>query len=156
MNINQTILDATGREIYMFGGQTAWRTATYKGYLVTLEWFVGRRSTEPMMCIQAESQGIDAGMLGICLSSIGKYADPSGGPAATGLQACRDALPALGKPDLDIEVRRLMDVVLHFAPALILMPPAPSAVRKAESGQALLDVELTDERSGKTVSEVSI
>jgi hypothetical protein len=156
MNINQTILDATGREIYTFGGIHAYETHTYKGYLVTLEWFIGRRSTEPMMCIQSASQGIDAGMLGICLSSIGKYADPSGRPADTALQACREALPMLGKANLELEVHTLLDVVLHFTPALIRMPPAPMAIRKAEAGKPLLDVELTDERTGKTINEVTL
>lgn len=156
MNLNTLIVDDAGRDIYQFGGNQAWKTTAFRGYIVILEWFVGRQSTEPMLVVQACSQAGDAGAFGICLSSIGAYADPSGGPAPGALQLCRDALPMLGKNVLDMEARALLDVVLRFAPDLINMPPAPLAMRREKPNRPLIEVELRDESSGKTQHEVAL
>ena len=156
MNLNQNLLGPTGAELFAFGGDTAWRTTTYRGYTVSLEWFVGAKSTEPIMILQAARAGHDAGAFGICLSSIGKYADQSGYASPGALEACKAALPTLGKSLIDIEAKALLDVILHFTSELIKMPVAPVAVRKAELGTAMLEVELTNEFTGKTEREVSI
>lgn len=156
MNINSLVQDSLGREIFSFGGQrTSWRTETYRGYYCSLEWFIGSKTTEPMLCIQ-NANTPNGGMLGICLSSIGKYADESGGASANALKYCRAALETLGKADLVIETKTLLDVILHFASDLIKMPPAPLAVRKEEVRAALIEVELKDESSGKVQREISI
>ena len=154
MNLNNNLVDPKGREIFSFGGQTAHKTTTFRGYLVSLEWFVGKRSTEPMMVIQSARAGIDAGAFGICLSSIGAYADPSGGPAAGALEICKGELANLGRAPLDFEARALLDVILQFAPDLILMPPAPMDVRRQESAGPMLEVER--KANGVTVSNVTI
>lgn len=156
MNINGSILDATGRELFGFGGTTAWRTHSFRGYLVSLEWFVGSRSTEPILMIQDEKAGFDAGALGICLSSIGKYVDERGSAAPGVMPHIWRALDTMGKPMLDIEARTLLDVIVRFAPDLIKMPPTPVAVRREEVRRPLLEVELKDENTGKTQQEVSI
>lgn len=150
MDINPALCDTSGRELYQFGGKHATSTHTFRGYHVSLEHFIGRRSSEPMMAIWAND-----GAFGICLSSIGKYADPSGGPAKGALEACMEALDALGKAPIALEAKTLLDVILHFTPALIAMPPAPMEARQADK-TSLLDVELTDERTGQTVQEASI
>jgi hypothetical protein len=154
MNINQTIVDPQGREIFTFGGPDSFGHTEYRGYLVVFDWFIGRRTTEPMMVIQVARAGYGAGALGICLSSIGAYADPSGGPAAGALDRCKGELASLGRARLDMEARMLLDVILHFTPALIAMPPAPMSVRVAESSGPLLEVERQE--NGKTVAEVTI
>jgi len=156
MNINPNVLDPKGREIFAFGGDTAWRTTTYRGFIVTLEWFVGNRSTEPILMIQDAKQGHDHGAFGICLSSIGVYADQSGGPSDGALAACKRALPILGRSEIDIEAKALLDLILNFTPALINMPPAPVSVRKAEMGAPMIEVELSDEFTGKVQQEVSV
>ena len=156
MQLNNNLVGATGKEIFGFGGETAWRVVIYRGYIASLEWLVGARSTEPILCIQDAKRGHDAGVFGICLSSIGKYADQSGYASPGALVACWQALPILGKAPLEIEARKVLDVILHFASDLIKMPVAPMAVRKTELGKAMLEVELTDENTGKVQEEVSI
>lgn len=156
MNLNHNLLGPTGAELFAFGGDTAWRTTTYRGYIVSLEWFVGAKSTEPILMLQAARAGHDAGAMGICLSSIGKYADQSGYAAPGALAACKEALATLGKAPIDLEAKALLDVILHFASELIKMPVAPLAVRKTELGKAMLEVELRDENTGKVQEEVSI
>lgn len=148
MDINPALCDVSGREIYQVGGEESVATYLYKGYHVSLEHFIGRRSTEPMLGIWSSD-----GAFGICLSSIGKYADPSGGPAEGALQACRDALDTLGKAQLEIEAKALLDVILHFTPALIGMRPR---LRQARDLDSLIEVEISDQATGKTVHEASI
>lgn len=156
MNINSLVTDGLGREIFSFGGRTSWKTHVFRGYYVSLEWFIGSQSTEPMLCIQAARRSPDMGMLGICLSSIGKYADQSGNATSEALQLCRNALPTLGKAKLEIEAKTLLDVILNFTSDLIKMPPAPLAVRREEVRAPLIEIELRDESSGKVQAEVSV
>lgn len=156
MNINPAIVDSYNREVFTFGGSTSWKTTRSKGYLVCLEWFVGNRSVEPILILQAERGGHDAGALGICLSSIGAYADPSGRPTPEALTLCYQALDTLGKARLAIEAKTLLDVILQFTPDLILMPAAPLAIRQEEQGAPMFEIEVRDENTGKTHSEVSI
>ena len=156
MQLNNNMVGATGKEIFGFGGETAWRVVIYRGYIVSLEWLVGARSTEPILCIQDAKRGHDAGVFGICLSSIGKYADQSGYASPGALVACWQALQALGKAPLEIEARKVLDLILHFASDLIKMPVAPLAVRKTELGQSMLEITLMDENTGKTIQEASV
>lgn len=159
MHLNSPIVDVTGRQIFTAGGSDAYSiTDNYRGYWVSLEWFVGARSTEPVMMIQDAKHGHDAGMIGVCLSSIGAYADPDtpSNAAPGSIFRCAEHLPCLGKDKNAREARLLLDVILHFASALIAMPPTPRQVVLEAKGQALMDVEITHESTGKTHSEVSI
>jgi hypothetical protein len=158
MDINTPIVDAYGRQVFNFGGQNAFETHEYRGYFVSLEWFVGRRSTEPMMILRDAKAGNNAGAFGICLSSIGKYADPdtSSGAAPGALAECWKHLDCLGKPALAIEASLLLDVILHFATKLILMPPTPRAVVREARPDEIIDVELTDETTGRVTNQVSL
>ncbi len=155
MNLNPNVLDVAGRELYSVGGEQSYATYTEGDYIVSLEWFSGRKSSEPMMAIWNARGGFDAGVFGICLSSIGKYADPSGAPAPTAYAAVAEALPTLGRAMLTIEIHRLLDVILKRTPDLIAMPPAPLSVRRADAGEALWEVERKD-ASGKTVQEAAV
>lgn len=156
MNINSPILNAYGRQVFTAGGPDAHSTHEWGGYWVSLEWFVGRRSTEPMMVIRSAKH--DAGMLGICLSSIGKYADPDtpSNAAPGAVNECMTHLDMLGKNTSYMEACALLNVILHFASALIAMPPTPRDVRLAAKGASILDVEITHEETGKLHSEASI
>lgn len=157
MNINTPLVDTLGRDLYSLGGPTSWKTGTYKGYCVSLEWFSGRRTTEPMLAIWPVAGGREAGVWGICLSSVGKYADPSGKPTPEAFAEARATLvECFDRAPLQVEVNTLVDVVMHYIPDLILMPPMPRDARQAEAGKALLEVELSDENTGKTLSEDTI
>lgn len=161
MDLNPTITDERGRELFLIG-QTAWKQDTYKGWCVSLEWFLGARSAEPMMVLWPAAAEKEGGAWGICLSSIGKFCafDANGrvtGGATPALlrEAAEVLIEQFDRPALAVDVHTLADVVLHFAPDLITgVPPAPLEVRKAALGNPLLEV--TRIENGRTVAEVSI
>lgn len=154
MNRDNLIVSATGRPLTKVG-DNFWRQYHAGDYCVSLEWLCEGREVEPIMAIWSKHGGAGAGVFGICLSSIGKYADPSGKPTREAFLECWKALPTLGRAQIDMEVYRLLDLILRHTPDLIAMPPAPREVRIAEAGQPLLEVTRRDE-NGKTLAEVVI
>jgi hypothetical protein len=154
VNLDNLILSPTGRPVHKIG-DNAWAQYTAGDYCVSLEWYIEPRETEPIMVIWSTRGGRGSGAFGICLSSIGKYADPSGKPTREAFLECWHALPTLGRNQLDMEVFALLDVILRHTPDLIRMPPAPLAVRRAEAGEALLEITAKDEH-GKTIDEALV
>jgi hypothetical protein len=154
MNLKQSVLvGASGRAMFGVGGENAYRTHSYKGYAVSLEW--DESDGEPILLMWPEISGRETGVFGICLSSAGKYADPSGRPTEDGIVHCAAALPTLGRAMLDIEVKTLVDVVMRFIPDLLMMPPAPRAIRLQARGGPVLDIEQRDGR-GRKITEASV
>lgn len=135
------------------GGASSHATHEYKGYVVSLEW--DDTDGEPLMLMWSAMGGRDAGVFGICLSSAGKYADPNGQPTNDGLFECGLALQVLGRAMLLVELHNLVDVVMRYMPDLLRMPPAPTAIRRAAKGEALIDITQQDQY-GRVISEVSI
>jgi hypothetical protein len=156
MDLNPRVIDTAGRELYTVGGESAHSTGTYKGYCWSLEWFVGNRTTEPMLAIWPSIQWHESnGVWGICLSSAGKFAGPDGKPTAEcHIEASIALRDTFNRVPLGVDVRTLVDVVMHKLPDLILMPPTPRRVRLEAKRRALWDVAL--KQNGKTVQEVSI
>jgi hypothetical protein len=162
MDINMSIKDAEGREWYSLGGDTAWKTATYKGWCVSLEWFIGGRSAEPMMVIWPEVAEREGGAWAICLSSIGAYCQFDANGKVTGTptayakaEAAAVLVEQFDRAPLTVDVHGLLDVVMHFAPDLIVgVPPAPMEVRRARLQNPLLEV--TRLENGRKVAEASI
>lgn len=154
MNLTQSvILNATGQAMFPIGGTSAYATHQFKGYTVSLEW--DESDGEPMMLIWSNHAGRNAAAFGICLSSIGKYADPSGRPTDEGIATCAKTLAMLGKGQTTQELHNLVDTVLQFTPALIRMPSAPRTLRRKAMGEAYMDIAMQD-RNGKTLNEVSL
>lgn len=150
MNPNALILSPTGRHMYKFGENTHAQFSA-GDFVVSMEWHIDGRECEPMMAIWSKHGGRNAGVFGICLSSIGKYADPTGKPTPRAFLECWRALPTLGKAQIDKEVYGLVDVILRHTPDLIRMPPAPTDVRRAEV-EPLLDMTVKNQ-NGKTLRE---
>lgn len=151
MNLNKSlIVSSTGQAMFGVGGQSVHATYVYKGYAVSLEW--DAQDGEPVMLMWSAIGGQGAGVFGICLSSAGKYADPSGRPTEECLVNCAAALPTLGRAMLNVEVTTLVDVVMNFMPELLMMPPAPKQVRLDGKGAALFEI-TQQNGDGKTVSE---
>ena len=161
MDINPMLSDATGREVYLIGGAQSWKQAIFRGYNVSLEWFIGRRTFEPMLAIWPVRGERNSGAWGICLSSIPAYCEfnandqPTGTPtpyaraeAATTLREMFDRAP------IDAEVNNLLDVVMRFAPDLITQVPPPPAELLLSGKKPILEV--TRKENGRTVAEVSI
>jgi len=158
MDLNTPLVDRKGRTVFSYGGPNCYAEHNYRGYSVVMDWFVGARSTEPMMIIRDEKAGEDHGALGICLSSIGAYVDPDtpSNAAPGAFFRCVDQLDCLGKMRIPMEANLLLDVIQRYASDLILMPPTPRQVVRDAQPKAILDVTITDEATGKTHSELSI
>ena len=156
MDLNPRVIDTAGRELYTVGGENAHRTGTYKGYCWSLEWFVGLRTTEPMLVLWPMRQWRETGgVWGICLSSAGKFADPSGKPTSEAFTEARIALrETFDRAALEVDVHNLVDVLMHLIPDLILMPPTPRQVRLDGKVKPLWDI--TRKEDGRTVAEASI
>lgn len=152
MNLNALIVSATGRPLHKVGdvAHAQFRSGDYH---VSIEWLNDRRECEPVMAIWSPTS-MDGGVFAIALSSIGKYADPSGGPTPQAFIECWMALPTLGRAQIDQEVFRLLDVILRHTPDLIRCPPQPPAMRRAEAGDALMEV--TRIVDGKKLDEATI
>lgn len=153
MNLDTLILSPTGKPIFKVGEHVhaQFRSGDYH---VSIEWYSEGRECEPVMCIWSPTS-TDGGVFAICLSSIAKYADPSGAPTREAFLECWKALPTLGRARIDIEVFKLLDVVMRHTPDLIRCPPVPAMVRRAEAGEALLEITQKD-INGKTHSEVVV
>lgn len=155
MNINTDIVDPQGRELWGAGGQQALKTETYKGYTISLEWFVGSRSTEPMLCIWPTIGGRDSGVWGICLSSAGKFSTPDNQPTPECfIEATEVISDIFDRIPLKVEVHNLVDVVMKYIDDLVMMPPTPRAVQLDALGRPV--VEVTRKENGKVVQEVSL
>ncbi len=150
MNTQHLILSPTGRQLFKVGDLTP---AQFQAgdYHVSIEWLNEGRECEPVMCIWSP-RSLDGGVFAICLSSIGKYADPSGNPTPQAFIECWKALPTLGRAQIDMECFRLVDLVIRHTPDLIRCPPQPPDMRLAEAGPALLEITQQAE-GGKTLSE---
>lgn len=150
MHLDALIVSPTGRPLTKVGdiAHAQFRSGQYH---VSIEWLSEGRECEPVMAIWSPGSA-SGGVFAICLSSIGKYADPSGRPTRDAFLECWRALPTLGRAQIDIEVFGLLDVILRHTPDLIRCPPMPMAARQAEAPGALLEVALKDEH-GKTMKE---
>lgn len=151
MDVNALIVSPTGRPLYCFGKNSHARF-TAGQYEVSIEWHLDGRETEPMMAIWRKAGGMHAGVFAVCLSSIGKYADPSGTPTREAFLECWRALPTLGVNQLVIEVYKLLEVIIRHTPDLINCPPVPRGVRLDEAGEPLIEV--TTMINGKRTAEV--
>ena len=151
MNLTQSrIVSATGQAMFGIGGSNTYQTAHYKGYCISLEWDM--QDGEPVLLIWSPLGGLGAGVFGICLSSAGKYADPNGQPTPACLNEAAAALPLLGRSILSVEVHNLVDVIMHYIPTLLMMPPAPKALRLEARGRGLVEVTRLD-GEGRVVGE---
>lgn len=125
----------------------AWDWHDVGPYMIVMDWVDG----EPAMVLTTRT---GRSSFAICLSSIGKYADPSGVPNPEGVRELWRALPELGREQTESELRYLTDAVLRYTPQLIGMPPEPRAVQVAGKSP-LVEIEHVDE-NGKRLSEVAM
>lgn len=147
MHLQSFLFTQSGKPLFKVGDLThaQFRRGDYD---VSIEWVSEGRECEPVMAIWSPTSA-DGGVFAIALSSIGKYADPSGGPTPEAFIECWRALPTLGRAQLDSEVYKLLDVILRHTPDLIRCPPMPPAMRQADAPEALMEVRMEDE-AGKT------
>lgn len=161
MDINPSLVDATGREVYLVGGNQSWKQATFRGYNVSLEWFIGKRSFEPMMVIWPVRGERNTGCWGICLSSVPAYCEFNANDQATGtptpyarIEAATVVHEMFDRAPIDAEVNNLLDVVMRFAPDLITQVPPPPAELLVSGRKPILEV--VRKENGRAVAEVSL
>jgi hypothetical protein len=115
-----------------------------------------------MMVIWPEVAEREGGAWAICLSSIGAYCHIDDNGRVTGTptryaqtQAAQVLVEQFDRAPLTVDVMTLLDVVMRFAPDLIVgVPPAPMEVRRARLQNPLLEV--TRLENGRKVAEASI
>lgn len=160
------ILDPSGQPVYTAGGQEAWKTAEHRGYIVSLEWVVGRRrKAAPVMVIWPAGNILTVGSTAPGMWAIGRRAITefvgfnrddkcTGGPSAHCVRECVEALPILGKDRNDKQAAlALIDTVVKFAPDLVRMPVTPDWLQRKHKPRPMWEITATNKASGKTISE---
>ena len=163
------ILSPSGDPVFCAGGKHAYRTAQYRGYVVSLEWARRGRQTIPIMVIWAERNVLHRGgepcngQWVIARSALYEFVSFDKDGHCTGsasdycISQCKQAMPLLGKDVNDKQaLMSLIDTVLKFADELHYMPVAPPRVKKALAGEAIWELTTINKRTGKTISEASV
>lgn len=162
------VLSPEGLPMWSAGGEHAWKTFEYRGFIVSLEWVGNHRMARKCMVIWPASNVFVQGAAGegmwvISERAITAFVGFNANDKCTGSvsehchRECREALPMLGKDANDRHaLNALIDTVCRFAPELVSMPVAPQALRKELRGKAMWDVVATNKNSGKTLTEASV
>lgn len=139
------IESSDGRKMWSVGGTKAWKTFEYKGFHVSLEWAGRVGKAQAVMCIWPATNVFVPGSSEAGVWVIGRRAITdfvgfnandkcTGGPSEHCWREAQQALPILGKDINDREaLKALVDVVVKFAPELVLVPATPRELRKAFS-----------------------
>lgn len=161
------ILTPEGQPVFSAGGQHAWKVTEHKGYVCSLEWVGNGRRAYPAMVIWAQrnvfAPGVDNGMWVISRRAITEFVGFDAAGKCTGsvsehcMREAREALPTLGKDSNDkAALHALCDVVARFAPDLVHMPVAPTAVRKDLDNPPMWEVKAIDKATGKTIEHTEV
>lgn len=161
------ILSPDGRPMFSAGGGHSYKTAVKHGFVVSLEWVGEGRKSYPAMVIWPASNvfmaGTESGMWCIsrrCITDfVGFNSNDkcTGGPSEYCFREARQALAILGKDPNDKEALvDLVDVVVTFAPELVLMPVAPKSIRQELDNPALWDITTSNKSTGKIIEEISV
>lgn len=153
--------------MFSAGGGHSYKTAVKHGFVVSLEWVGEGRKAYPAMVIWPASNifvtGDGAGMWCIarrCITDFvgfNSHDKCTGGPSEHCFREARQALAILGKdPNDKSALTELVDVVVTFAPELVLMPVTPNHIRKELDNPALWDVTKSDKSTGKILEEVAL
>lgn len=159
------ILTPDGQQVFSAGGDSAYKTFEYRGFVVSLEWVGNHRRSQKCMVIWPATNVLSTnvssnGMWVIGSRAICEFVGFNGNGKATGgasehcRRECKEALPILGKDRNDIYAHTaLVDVVVKFAPELVMMPAVPPSVRAQHRGKAMWDVVASNKSTGKIVKE---
>lgn len=160
------VLSPQGLPLWSFGGQRAYKTATYRGYVVSLEWVGTGKKAQACLCIWPESnvfvtgEGVGAWVIGrrAITEFVGFTADGrcTGSASEHCYREAREALATMGKDRNDKHAfLALVDTVIRFAPDLVLMPATPRSIRYDKSN-AMWEVTAKDKRTGRVLRESEV
>lgn len=128
------ILSANGLPVMTFGGARSLKTRSVKGYTVSFEWCRdpdNRKRIEPCIAIWCDHVNRhDQGGWAITRRGMMRFCDQHNKPTPYAFQEARAALPMLGVDTTDMEVRRLVDVVMDSVDDLVQMPLVPLEIRQ--------------------------
>lgn len=161
------VLSPSGEPMFSVGGQNAYKTFVKNGYVVSLEWIRLGKHVRAAMCIwpasnvfvSGEGQGIWTITRNCITDFVGFNAEDkcTGGPSAHCIREAREALQVLGKDPNDRHALiGLIDVVVTYAPELVLMPATPKHIRKQLDTPAMWEVTATNKDTGKVLSEAEL
>lgn len=161
------LLSPDGRPMFSAGGNHAWKTAVFKGFVISLEWVGEGRKAYPAMVIWPASNilvtGEGHGMWCIsrrCITDFvgfNSHDKCTGGPSEHCFREARQALAILGKDPNDKEALvDLVDVVVKYAPELVHMPVTPKAIRKQLDNDPMWDITAKSKATDKIIEEVSV
>lgn len=153
-----------GRPIFSMGGAQAYKTASHRGFVASLEWVGNGSRTAACLVIWPETNvfvaGEGAGAWCISRRAISEFVGfnaqgkCTGGPSEHCFREAREALPVMGKDINDKQaLSALVDVVVKFAPELVLMPATPKIVKEQLATEPMWTVEAKNKASGKTIHE---
>jgi len=156
-----------GRPIFSMGGQQSYKTDNHKGFVASLEWVgLGKKSAAclviwPETNVFVAGEGAGAWCIGrraitefVGFNSDGKC---TGGPSEYCFREAREALPILGKDINDKQaLAALVDVVVKFAPELVLMPATPKSVKNQLDTDPMWEVKASIKETGKVINEAMI
>lgn len=167
----QPILSPEGNAVFTCGGKHAWKTETHKGFNISLEWVakIGKRKNPPrVLCIWRSGNVLHPNNDGDGIWTISqngiqffvgfdKEGKCSGGVSEHGQAEAKKGLAVMGYDETDTSaLHALLDVIVRYAPDLMMMPPAPRRVRKDLAGPAMFDMQYSHKDSGKVISEGEI
>jgi hypothetical protein len=137
------ICNADGLPVVQFG-KLVHRQRQIKGFTVSFEWCRdpdNRKRVESCIAIWSNSVNkAEAGAWVITRRGIMRFSDQHNRPTTYAFVEARAALPVLGLDTTDLEMRRLVDVVMDSIDDLVQMPLAPPAAKKALKRAAMWEV----------------
>lgn len=162
------VISPQGLPVWNMGGRQSWKTFEHRGFCVSLEWVGQNRKAVPSMCIWPATnvfnpRAFDGGAWVIGRRAITEFVGfnrdekCTGGPSEHCFREAQQALPILGKDINDRHaLHALVDVVVRFAPDLVMMPATPKRVRDELAGQAMWEVTATNKSTGKVLAEATL
>ena len=162
------ILSPHGEPVFAVGHRHSWKQATRKGFNVSLEWIGEGKKSQPCLCIWPATnvflQGYsDSGVWVIGRRAITEFvgfnADGTctGNPSPHCFREAREALVVMGKDRNDRQaLHALCEVLITFAPDLVLMPVTPRSIRIDLESQKMWEIVATDKHTGKGLTEALV
>jgi hypothetical protein len=153
------ILNADGLPVMTFGGLRSLKTRSIRGYTVSFEWCRdpdNRKRVEPCMVIWNDRVNrADAGAWIITRRGIMKFCDQHNRPTQHAFVEARESLPVLGMDTTDLEMRRLVDVVMDAVDDLVQMPLVPLEVRQRLKRQSVWEITRRDQNR-RTIDQAEV
>jgi hypothetical protein len=162
------ILSPSGEPVFAVGHRHSWKQGTHKGFNISLEWIGEGRKSQPCLCIWAATNiftqnATENGVWVIGRRAITEFVGfnknntCTGAPSEHCFREAREALPLLGKDKNDQQaLNALCDVVITYAPDLVMMPITPLSIRTDLEAEKMWEIVATNKDSGKVLTEVTL